>query len=43
MDRPGGGAIELEIVHRDSHTEVRFLGDFSVEEFQRRAAAASRA
>jgi hypothetical protein len=43
MDKLVGRVTEVEIVHRDGYTAVRFLGDFSVEAFQRRAAAASEA
>lgn len=43
MAPPGGSDAEVEIIQRDGYTDVRFLGDFSVEGFQRRAAAASQA
>ena len=35
MAPPGGSDAEVEIVQRDGYTDVRFLGDFSVEGFQR--------
>jgi hypothetical protein len=43
MDKLGRKDTELEIVQRDGYTDVRFLGHFSVEGFQRRATAASQA
>lgn len=43
MKVPEDQRPELEIVHRDGYTAVRFLGPFSVSGFQRRAEAAARA